>query len=128
MRSEKTGHLAVTRSEDAGDHWTEPVQVTADSEHPADLVRLKSGAILMTYGERNPPRGARAVLSRDGGQTWDMTGKVILADDCPNTDCGYPSSVETDDGNIISLFYRVDDLNNAPASAKCAAVLWQAPK
>jgi len=128
MRSEKSGHLAVIRSADSGRTWSAAVQVTADSEHPADLILLKDSRILLTYGERNPPRGARAVLSRDGGQTWDMTGKIILADDCPNTDCGYPSSVETADGNIVSLFYRVDDLNDAPASAKCAAVLWQAPK
>ncbi len=112
MRSEKGGHLAVIRSEDKGAAWSEPVQVTADSEHPADLIRLGNGWILMTYGERNPPRGARAVLSRDGGKTWDMDGKIILADDAPNTDCGYPSSVETAKGKIVSLFYRVDDLDD----------------
>ena len=126
MRSEKGGHLAVTRSEDDGYAWSEPVQITVDLEHPADLVRLQSGWILMTYGERNPPRGARAVLSRDGGKTWDMSGKIILADDCPNTDCGYPSSVETAKGRIVSLFYRVDDLNAALTSAKCVAALWEA--
>jgi len=125
MRSEKSGHLAVTRSEDAGYAWSEPVQVTADGEHPADLIRLENGGILMTYGERNPPRGARAVLSRDGGKTWDTEGKIILADDCPNTDCGYPSSVEAGKGKIVSLYYRVDDLSTAPASARCVAGLWR---
>jgi len=128
MRSEKGGHLSVTRSDDKGVTWGEPVQVTADLEHPADLIRLRNGSILMTYGERNPPRGARAVLSRDGGRTWDMDGKFILADDCPNTDCGYPSSVEMPDGRIVSLFYRVDDLSDAPASAKCVAALWRLPE
>lgn len=124
LRSEKSGHLALTRSDDSGYHWAEPVQVTADLEHPADLIRLKNGWLLMTYGERNPPRGARAVLSRDGGKTWDMEKKIILADDCPNTDCGYPSSVEAAKGKIVSLFYRVDDLSAAPASAKCVAAHW----
>ncbi len=125
MRSEKGGHIAVARSEDGGHSWSEPVQVTVDGEHPADLIRLDDGRILMTYGERNPPRGARAVLSRDGGKTWDTDGKIILADDAPNTDCGYPSSVETANRNIVSLFYRVDDLADAPASAKCIAALWK---
>ena len=31
----------------------------------------------MEVGERNPPRGARAVLSKDGGKTWDVAGKII---------------------------------------------------
>jgi Neuraminidase (sialidase) len=124
MRSEKGGHLAVIRSEDGGHAWSEPVQITVDSEHPADLIRLENGWVLMTYGERNPPRGARAVRSRDGGKTWDMDKKIILADDAPNTDCGYPSSVEAGKGKIVSLYYRVDDLATAPASAKCVAALW----
>jgi hypothetical protein len=127
MRSEKGGHLAVTRSGDGGYSWSEPVQVTVDAEHPADLIRLENGWILMTYGERNPPRGARAVLSRDEGKSWDMAGKVVLAEDCPNTDCGYPSSVEAGKGKIVSLYYRVDDLTTAPDSAKCLAALWRLP-
>ena len=65
-----------------------------------------------------------AALAHLASAEW----KVILADDCPNTDCGYPSSVEMSDGKIVSLYNRVDDLSNAPASASCAAVLWQAPE
>jgi sialidase-1 len=115
----------VTRSEDKGYAWSEPVQVTKDLEHPADLVRLENGWVLMTYGERNPPRGARAVLSRDGGKTWDSGGTIVIADDAPNTDCGYPSSVEVAKGKIVTLYYQVDDLETAPASAKCTAALWK---
>jgi hypothetical protein len=125
MRSEKSGHVAVTRSTDGGFGWSEPVQVTVDSEHPSDLIRLANGWVLMTYGERNPPMGARAVVSRDDGQTWDMERQVIIADDAPNTDCGYPSSVEAGTGKIVSLYYRVDDPKAAPASARCLAALWK---
>lgn len=125
MRSEKGGHLAVTGSADGGYGWSEPVQVTADGEHPADLIRLENGWVLMTYGERNPPRGARAVLSRDNGKTWDTGRKVIIADDAPNTDCGYPSSVEVAKGTIVSLYYQVDDPKTAPESSRCRAALWK---
>jgi sialidase-1 len=125
MRSEKGGNIAVTRSDDKGYAWSEPVQITKDLEHPADLVRLENGWVLMTYGERNPPRGARAVLSRDGGKTWDTGGTIVIADDAPNTDCGYPSSVEVAKGKIVTLYYQVDDLETAPASAKCTAALWK---
>jgi Neuraminidase (sialidase) len=125
MRSEKGGHIAVTRSEDRGYAWSEPVQVTKDLEHPADLARLENGWVLMTYGERNPLRGARAVLSRDGGKTWDTGATIVIADDAPNTDCGYPSSVEMAKGKVVTLYYQVDDLETAPASAKCTAALWK---
>jgi len=125
MRSEKGGHIAVTRSGDAGKTWSQPVQVTKDLEHPADLILLKGGEVLMTYGERNAPMGARAVLSRDGGKTWDMEKKIILEEASLNTDCGYPSSVETAGGQIVSLYYQVNNLKNAPQSARCTAALWR---
>jgi hypothetical protein len=128
MRSEKSAHIAVTRSADGGKTWSPPSQLTQDMEHPADLIRLKGGEVLMTYGERNAPMGARALVSRDGGKTWNMEGKIILAEDAPNTDCGYPSSVEANDGQIVSLYYQVNDLKNAPQSARCTAVLWRIPK
>jgi Neuraminidase (sialidase) len=128
MRSEKGGHIAVTHSKDSGKTWSQAVQVTKDLEHPADLIRLKGGEILMTYGERNAPMGARALLSRDGGKTWDMEKTIVLAENAPNTDCGYPSSVETAEGQIVSLYYQVNDLKNAPQSARCTAALWKISK
>lgn len=124
MRSEKSAHLATTVSTDGGHTWTEPVIITKDREHPADLIVLEDGRVLMAYGVRNAPMGARAVLSEDGGTTWDTDRKVILADDAPNTDCGYPSSVQLDDGRIVTLYYQVDDRENAPRSAKAKAVIW----
>ncbi|MFN0171138.1 MAG: sialidase family protein [Bryobacteraceae bacterium] len=127
MRSEPGGHLAVTESNDQGKTWSAPVQVTKDSEHPADLIVLKDGRILMTYGERNAPRGVHAMISKDG-RSWDKTKDIVLANDAPNTDCGYPSSIEVAPGKILTMYYQVDDLKNAPASAKAKSILWTAPR
>jgi len=125
MRSEPGGHIAATHSKDAGKTWSPPFRVTEDEEHPADLILLSNGNVLMTYGERNAPMGARAVVSRDGGKTWDMDHMVVLSQKASNTDCGYPSSVEVAPGQIVSLYYQVDDLGNAPQSARCLAALWK---
>ena len=122
MRSEKGGHLLIAYSGDKGYTWSEPKQVTQDNEHPADLIVLKNGHVVLTYGERNTPMGARALVSRDGGTSWDQP--LVLADDAPNRDCGYPSSVELANGRILTLYYQVDDLSNAPRSAKAKAVVW----
>jgi len=127
MRSEKGGYLAVTRSEDSGKHWSPPFQITEDMEHPADLIQLKNGQILLSYGERNSPMGVRAIFSLDGGKTWERDKKIIISASAPNTDCGYPSSVEVDGGQIVTLYYQVDDPKNAPQSTKCLAARWKIP-
>lgn len=125
MRSEGGGHIAVTHSSDGGKIWNPPVQVTQDSEHPADLICLQNGKVLMTFGERNAPMGVRALVSEDGGKTWNPSSPIILDDTATNADCGYPSSVEVAKGQIVTLYYKVDDLENAPQSASCQAVLWR---
>jgi len=128
MRSEAGGHLAITSSSDGGRAWTDAVQITQDREHPADLVQLKNGDILLTYGERNKPFGVRAMLSHDRGKTWDENSKFVLADDAASTDCGYPSSVQLPDGKIVTIYYQVDDAQTAPSSARARAVVWDIPK
>lgn len=124
LRSEKGGHIAISESPDQGRTWSNPVRVTKDSEHPADLIQLRDGRVLMVYGERNAPRGVHAMISPDG-RKWDQTKSIVLAGDAPNGDCGYPSSVETAKGQVVTLYYQVDDTKNAPASASARAVLWK---
>src|SRR6266498_1961561 len=51
----------------------------------------------------------------------------VLADDAPNGDCGYPSSVEVGNGKVVTLYYQVDDPMNVPASASARAILWSVP-
>jgi hypothetical protein len=126
MRSEKGAHLAIIESADQGRTWSKPVQITADSEHPADLIQLRDGRVLMVFGERNAPRGVHAMISPDG-RTWDKTKQIVLADDAPNGDCGYPSSVEVAAGKVVTLYYQVDDLKDVPASSSARAVLWNVP-
>jgi hypothetical protein len=126
LRSEVGGHLAITESADRGRTWSAPVQVTADLEHPADLIQLRDGRVLMVFGERNAPRGVHAMLSPDG-RSWDKTKQIVLADDAPNVDCGYPSSVEVGKGKVVTIYYQVDDPKNAPTSSSARAVVWDVP-
>jgi hypothetical protein len=128
LRSEKGGHLAVAASNDGGKTWSAPAQVTRDKEHPGDLILLKGGGILLTYGERNKPFGVEALVSHDKGKTWDTASKTVLASDAASTDCGYPSSVQLPDGRIVTIYYQVDDPHNAPATAKAKSVIWKVPQ
>lgn len=128
LRSEKGAHLSIASSKDKGHTWSAPVQVTRDGEHPADLIGLKNGDILLSYGERNAPFGVEAIVSHDSGKTWDEKSKVVLAKDAVSVDCGYPSSWQLPNGKIVTMYYQVDDPKNAPASAKAKAIVWSLPK
>jgi hypothetical protein len=101
-------------SRDRGQTWSEPQQVTRDGEHPADLTPLQSGKLLLSFGRRIRPMGCGALLSDDGGHTWDRDHEVLLAGDgVENRDLGYPSSVQMDDGTIVTLLYYAS--GSAPA-------------
>jgi hypothetical protein len=132
MRSESGGHLATAFSTDQGRTWSEPRQVTRDREHPADVIRLSDGRLLLVYGERNRPFGARAMLSRDLGETWD-SNILILAADAQLPDCGYPSSVEIAPGKVVTLYYGVDEIKDTPPEVRtlrgiyARAIAWTVP-
>lgn len=126
MRSEKGASLSIIESSDQGRTWSAPRQITNDHEHPADLIQLADGRVLMVFGQRNAPRGVHAMLSPDGRQ-WDNARRIVLAGDAPNTDCGYPSSVEVSKGRVATLYYQMDDLKNVPASSSSRVVVWNVP-
>ena len=111
------GHLiAVMRSNalwqsdsyDGGYTWSDPHQVTDDMEFPGDILRLQDGRLLLTYGRRVPPYGVQGMVSRDEGKTWDRDHKIFLVGDCSSTDCGYPSSLQREDGAIVTVYYAWD--------------------
>ncbi len=103
-------------SSDGGKTWSR-AEVMDFHGSPPHLLRHSSGALIVSYGYREQPYGIRAMLSFDDGETWRYD--YILRDDGPHPDLGYPSSVELDDGSILTVYYQrprsVDD--------KCA-LLW----
>jgi hypothetical protein len=92
-------------SEDGGHTWTDP-RPTEIIGKPPHLTRLSDGRILLTYGYRHEPYGQRACLSEDGGATWEYEREIVLRDDAPSGDLGYPASVECDDGTILTVYYQ----------------------
>jgi hypothetical protein len=134
MRSQVGGHLAGSVSSDAGRRWSAPVQITKDREHPADLLRLSSGQILLTFGQRNKPYGVQAMISNDEGKTWNRHERVMLAWDGDHADIGYPVTVERGDGKLVTIYYVVygerDSFGTkgiAPKNAFTRVVIWDPP-
>ena len=72
---------------------------------PPHLFVLKDGRTVCTYGRRTAPYGERACISNDG-TTWDIAHEIILRDDNAGYDLGYPASIETSPGEILSVYYQ----------------------
>ncbi len=92
-------------SEDWGRTWSSPVRTPIVASNVPHLLALKNGHVLCAYGRRDPKYGIRACISRDGGTTWDTKNEIVLRDDGAGTDCGYPSSIQFDDGTILTVYY-----------------------
>ena len=104
----RPSYLWQFESMDGGRTWSEPV-CTDILGKPPHLTRLSDGRILLTYGYRHEPFGQRACLSHDGGTTWDYDSEIVLREDAPSHDLGYPASIECDDGTILTVYYQQDN-------------------
>ena len=71
-------------------------------------MRVDDGRILCTYGYRRKPFGVRCCISNDDGRSWDSNREIILRDDCPTWDCGYPFTIQLDIGSLFTVYYIVD--------------------
>jgi hypothetical protein len=101
------GELHLSRSFDSGLSWTPPKK-TGLWGQPGSIIKLSNGDILCTYGYRRKPYGIRCAISKDKGNTWDSKNEIVLRDDGPTWDLGYPFSLQLIDGNIISVYYFTD--------------------
>ena len=113
VQRDDTAHaLHSTRSQDGGLTWSPTTQITQARQHPADLVHLSNGDILLAYGNRTPPYRIEGRISRDGGRSWlncllTFSGHLYgyTAEETRRTDLGYPSSVVRDGGQGVTMYY-----------------------
>ena len=139
MRGGSTDGVDQVLSTDGGLTWG-PIETVIPglSRQPADVIQLNSGRLLLTYGRRTPgANGVEAALSYnvpgqwDGlavpaenprpqipsntGQQWDWQTHVSLEWNAASADTGYPSSVQLDDGTIVTMYYGNGEVGNPNA-------------
>ncbi len=116
-----TFSMMQTESDDGGKSWT-AARPLGFHGSPPHLMRHSSGVLVLTYGYRQAPFGQRVAFSHDDGGSWDHDW--ILRDDGPDSDLGYPSTVELGDGSLISVYYQ-----KAAAGEKCSLLYsrWSLP-
>ncbi len=91
-------------SDDGGKNWSEPEMVLDKmGGAPPHLILLSSGILLSTYGRRKMPYGIMAMVSLDGGESWEKD--IRLFENTESDDIGYPSTAELPDGTLLTVFY-----------------------
>jgi len=115
-----TPHFSTyqTESTDGGRTWSQPHRLLdLLGGAPAHLMRHSSGMLISVYGYRLEPFGVQAMFSKDNGKTWD-TGYDVYVNHI-NGDLGYPSTVELEDGSLLTIFYA------HPSAAEPAVIMQQ---
>lgn len=97
------GETLQTRSTDGGLTWSEPRAIGVWGL-PSHLLVLRDGRLLMSYGYRRKPFGNQARVSSDNGKTWSEP--IPISEDGAGGDLGYPSTVELDDGTLVTVWYE----------------------
>jgi photosystem II stability/assembly factor-like uncharacterized protein len=92
-----------TESYDGGKTWSKP-HSNGPVGCPVHLIHPKDGRILATYAKRDKKiGGVYAAFSSDGGKTPWKDETLLYS--WFAWDFGYPSSVQLDDGSILTVFY-----------------------
>ena len=99
--------LMLSESTDMGRTWGKTRELLKAQQWPFDATLLQSGNLLLSYGSRRDYFGAAVMLSRDGGETWDEEHATAVGWDSLSVDTGYPSTVQLDDGAIVTMYYAV---------------------
>lgn len=97
------GETLQVESIDGGKNWTVPRPIGVWGL-PSFLTRLRDGRLLMSYGYRRKPFGNQVRVSEDGGQNWSEA--ITISADGMGSDLGYPSTVELDDGSLLTVWYE----------------------
>ena len=114
--------MVQTVSTDGGRTWSagEPLNFHGCPPH---LLVHSSGALVCVYGRRQRPYGERVMFSTDGGGSWEYD--YSLRDDGPDSDLGYPSTVELADGRLLTMYYQKPDSPADKCSLLCSR--WRLP-
>ncbi len=100
--------LVTLKSADGGETWG---GLTSHNliGHPHDPLVLPDGRIFLVYGYRHDPAGIRARLIDPDMADFGEAEELIIRDDGPTKDLGYPWATLLPDGRILVVYYICDN-------------------
>jgi len=117
----------LTESLDGGKHWSTPWRLGHTAEVHAYLTELNDGLILATYANYHLPWGIYAVLSRDGGKTWNLENPIQLALSA-DLYVGWPVTVQLKDNSLMTSYAITAYLKQPPETTVSEVVRWRLPQ
>lgn len=102
-------NLHISESYDNGATF-QPVREIENfwTSSPVHALQLKSGKVLLSYGYRKSPYGVRIRVCNEDLSDISEAEEIILRDDAPNGDLGYPHAIQLDNDEIIVSYYISD--------------------
>lgn len=98
-------------SHDGGKTWS-VAKLLNNRGTPAHLLKLTDGRVISVYGHRFEPypRSIMAAISDDLCETWEDD---FVLDETPESgDMGYPSTVQLSNGELLTAFYSIRNIDN----------------
>lgn len=127
----------LTESVDDGKTWARPWQISNTGEAHAYLTELNDGRLLATYTNYHLPWGIYAVVSDDGGKTWDLDDPIQLALSA-DLNVGWPVTLQFPDDSLVTAYGSTTHMQPSyvsgpyqqwsPEKLSCEVVCWQMPR
>lgn len=119
--------LWTSVSDDEGATWSDPKKQTPVNVHPADLLEVPRGVLLLA-GNRIGPFGVIGMVGNTEGE-FDYARRFTVVDTASSRDCGYPSATMRKDGKVLVLYYASSDKAHMDWSRPhVAAATFQVPE
>ena len=97
--------LALVHSDDDGETWS-PWRPAVHG-YPAHMLGLRDGRIFLTTGTRwKGQRGCVARVLDPEGSDLETAPTLVVESDARGEDCGYPWSVELNDGRVLVVYFH----------------------
>ena len=116
----------LTESADDGTSWSRPWRASGTAEVHGYLTELADGRLLMTYASYHLPYGPIAIVSSDGGKTFDRDNPIQLAISS-NCYTGWPVTLQLEDGSLITSYATTIYAEKDPPRTVCEVVRWRLP-
>ena len=105
-------NMHISISEDQGKTFGPVKEIPSIfASNPFHALQLRNGKVFISYGYRKKPFGIRAKICNAELEDLDSSPELILCDDAPNGDLGYPNAVQLKDDRILVSYYVAGDDN-----------------
>jgi hypothetical protein len=124
---ERKDQLILCASIDDGRTWKVKRVMTGYQRVTGNLLKLRDGRVIFSYGERWSAfgqRGVEAMVSADGGESWSAAVRLL---DWNGLDGGYPSSIQRADGQVVTAYYSSalpGEVPDSHASYHMGVIAW----